>query len=79
MNNYQIQEENGQVQVNCFVPPKGKAAFFVVYPEGQKTKAIEAADRLFNKCPLEPNKDLTSLFDGALAVGTVPMPQFKLS
>lgn len=75
MQNYDIVENGQTVQVNCLMPPKGKGSvgFFVVYPQNKKQLAIEVADRLLDKSPLEPDKNLTGMFDGALAVGTVSM------
>lgn len=82
MQNYEVIENGQTVQVNCLMPPKGKGnvGFFVVYPQNKKKLAIEVADRLLSRSPLEPDKNLTSLFDGALAVGTVSMqiPKVKV-
>lgn len=80
MQHYKIIEDGTTVQVNCLMPPKGKGnvGFFVVFPSQFRQQAIEIADRLLDRCPLEPDQNLTNLFDGALAVGTVAMQKPKV-
>lgn len=71
-----IEESGENVQVNCVMPPHGPG-FFVVFPEGQTDKAIEAAVVLANTAALPERENITALVDGALVAGTVPRPSFQ--
>lgn len=74
----QVDEQPGRpIQVNVFAP-QHKVPFFVLFPEGEKDRALEAAVKLAQSDEVLPhNAVVTDRVPGAIAAGTFAPMQFR--
>lgn len=72
-------EDDGMVQMNVFIPPKGGSGFFVLFPADKRDEALAAAVKLADAAPHDGSEDITSQVDGALSAWLMPQPKFAVA